>query len=573
MLCLIALCFFSALSSNAYAAVGKTNFSVEKIECYNISKYKISGYFEVKNNSGVCYPELNYNMYLIPSEANELGYGINSAYVSGNTQKFSLSPFENKLVAFEIGIPQIPEKLYDLGVIISDNASELTDIKYLYYLKLGEGEEFIVSGDKVPNYYKIKNFEAALSGPYMESGKSPDAYIKVKSTYKKDIFVIPEYTVYKRGIYHGNCMPVKREIDEKITLKAGETKELKLKLPVMLEPESYYIKVRLLDENNKVVSGEYYFRYVVNGTTAKISSINTLYNEAKKELKICYNIIGSSDGKTITNAEVETGIFRNDTGNIIERYFDRSDVLATEYMFSFLIKVPDDNPKLTAYVRVKQGDKTLAYKSVILPAEATSIPTEKFSDVKNTKYELAIKMLNSYGVISGYPDGTFKPQKTLTRAELTSIALNMLDVDISNFEVKNNAFTDVSENHWAYKTINYAYENGIINGYGNGLFKPNNEVKYSEAITILLNVDKEFETLLKNKDLSNEIRVKNQIEDTLRQICFGNSREWSENMVNKIFKTGVIEDNCIIDHIDVDESMVVSALMEIVFEDYEFEED
>lgn len=73
-------------------------------------------------------------------------------------------------------------------------------------------------------------------------------------------------------------------------------------------------------------------------------------------------------------------------------------------------------------------------------------------------------------------------------------------------------------------------------------------------------------------NLSNEIRVKNQIEDTLRQMCFGNSREWSEGMVNKIFKTGVIEDNCIIDHIDVNEGMVVSALMEIVFEDYEFEE-
>ena len=74
-------------------------------------------------------------------------------------------------------------------------------------------------------------------------------------------------------------------------------------------------------------------------------------------------------------------------------------------------------------------------------------------------------------------------------------------------------------------------------------------------------------------NLSNETRVKNQIEDTLRQMCFGNSREWSENMVNKIFKTGVIEDNCIINHIDVDEDMVVSALMEIVFEDYEYEED
>lgn len=74
-------------------------------------------------------------------------------------------------------------------------------------------------------------------------------------------------------------------------------------------------------------------------------------------------------------------------------------------------------------------------------------------------------------------------------------------------------------------------------------------------------------------NLSSETRVKNQIEDTLRQMCFGNSREWSEDMVNKILKTNVIEDNCIIDHIDVDKDIIVSALMEIVFEDYEYEED
>ena len=74
-------------------------------------------------------------------------------------------------------------------------------------------------------------------------------------------------------------------------------------------------------------------------------------------------------------------------------------------------------------------------------------------------------------------------------------------------------------------------------------------------------------------NLSSETRVKNQIEDTLRQMCFGNSREWSEGMVNKIFKTGVIEDNCIIDHIDVNKDIIVSALMEIVYENYEYEED
>lgn len=70
-------------------------------------------------------------------------------------------------------------------------------------------------------------------------------------------------------------------------------------------------------------------------------------------------------------------------------------------------------------------------------------------------------------------------------------------------------------------------------------------------------------------NLSSETRVKNQIEDTLRQMCFGNSREWSESMVNKIFKTNVIKDNCIMDDITVDEDIIVSALMEIVFEEIE----
>ena len=44
-------------------------------------------------------------------------------------------------------------------------------------------------------------------------------------------------------------------------------------------------------------------------------------------------------------------------------------------------------------------------------------------------------------------------------------------------------------------------------------------------------------------------------------------------MINRIFKTYVINDNCIMDNIMIDENMMVSALMEIVFKDYEYEED
>lgn len=56
-------------------------------------------------------------------------------------------------------------------------------------------------------------------------------------------------------------------------------------------------------------------------------------------------------------------------------------------------------------------------------------------------------------------------------------------------------------------------------------------------------------------------------------MCFGRSREWSEAMVNRIYQTNVIYDSCIEDFIEIDTDMIVSALMEIVFEDYEYMED
>lgn len=72
--------------------------------------------------------------------------------------------------------------------------------------------------------------------------------------------------------------------------------------------------------------------------------------------------------------------------------------------------------------------------------------------------------------------------------------------------------------------------------------------------------------------MNNEEDIKNDIENVLRQMCFGRSREWSESMVNRIYNTNVIYDKCIEDYIDVDQDIIVTALMEIVFEDYEYKE-
>lgn len=67
-----------------------------------------------------------------------------------------------------------------------------------------------------------------------------------------------------------------------------------------------------------------------------------------------------------------------------------------------------------------------------------------------------------------------------------------------------------------------------------------------------------------------EVEIKNDIDKVFRQMCFGRSREYCQGMVDRVFKTNVIYDYTIVDDIVIDEDMIVSALMEIVFNDYEY---
>ena len=61
----------------------------------------------------------------------------------------------------------------------------------------------------------------------------------------------------------------------------------------------------------------------------------------------------------------------------------------------------------------------------------------------------------------------------------------------------------------------------------------------------------------------NEVRM--DIEKVLRQMCFGMSREWSEDMIDILINTNVIQDKCIEDCQVADEEMIVTALMEYVY--------
>ncbi len=109
------------------------------------------------------------------------------------------------------------------------------------------------------------------------------------------------------------------------------------------------------------------------------------------------------------------------------------------------------------------------------------------SDVEGTEYENAVARLAALDIIVGYEDGTFRPGNSITRAEFAAIAIRMLGMeDIANGSVANTKFPDVRVTHWASGYINLASARGIIVGYSDGTFKPEDQVTYSEAITMLI---------------------------------------------------------------------------------------
>lgn len=112
----------------------------------------------------------------------------------------------------------------------------------------------------------------------------------------------------------------------------------------------------------------------------------------------------------------------------------------------------------------------------------------QYSDVTaDTIYSNAVINLSRMGIIGGYDDGTFHPQDSLTRAQLMKvIVISLGKGDEALAKNYSTIFSDIPTDYWANGYINVAVENNIITGYSDGTFKPEQEVSYSQGVTILL---------------------------------------------------------------------------------------
>ncbi len=110
-------------------------------------------------------------------------------------------------------------------------------------------------------------------------------------------------------------------------------------------------------------------------------------------------------------------------------------------------------------------------------------PALAFSDTKTHWANACIDQLKSRSLVSGYPDGRFQPNSTITRAEFAVLMLNAFP----RAEVKRPAiaFKDVPVSHWAYKAIRDAYQRGFFAGYPDGTFQPSQPIPRVQALAVL----------------------------------------------------------------------------------------
>jgi len=158
--------------------------------------------------------------------------------------------------------------------------------------------------------------------------------------------------------------------------------------------------------------------------------------------------------------------------------------------FAYIIGYPDGlvHPEL----QITRAESVTIFFRMLLEEtrQAYWSQTNPYYDVApDDWFNNAVSTMTNTGIVKGYPDNTFQPQENITRAEFAALAVRFFAGDDET--VKGNAFPDI-KGHWANYEINLAYAKNIIEGYPDGTFKPDQEITRAEAMTIVNRVLKRY---------------------------------------------------------------------------------
>lgn len=287
-------------------------------------------------------------------------------------------------------------------------------------------------------------------------------------------------------------------VDNVVTLPGGDpVADYAPEAPVGMEFSGWYTDPELTEPWNKpdvmpthdiVVYGQfrpisclhYVVHYYIEGTTIPVARDKV--------------VRGQVYGSTVTETAVEVWDFialdpteqtivLTEDGMEITFYYTmeppRIELESGEH-FNYIVGYEDGTVRPANQI-TRAEVAAIFFRLMTEESRAEMLSTENsFSDVHEGEwFNVAVSTLSNAGILNGYPDGTFKPGRAITRAELAKVIA--LFAELTEGTVR---FRDVRD-HWARAYIELAAGNGWIYGYPDGTFRPDNPLNRAETVTML----------------------------------------------------------------------------------------
>lgn len=130
----------------------------------------------------------------------------------------------------------------------------------------------------------------------------------------------------------------------------------------------------------------------------------------------------------------------------------------------------------------------LLFSTLSSPVSAIQAETgcqHPFSDIVKHWGENAICELFTAGVVNGYSEKSFSPNTEMSRAEFVKILIESMGYTV--YAVQSAAFNDIEPEDWFYAVVSFAHSKGFVSGYSDGSFHPNESISRAEAVQLLIN--------------------------------------------------------------------------------------
>ncbi|HRU73715.1 MAG TPA: S-layer homology domain-containing protein [Caldisericia bacterium] len=481
---------------------------------------KIEFISNIKNNGDEDINGVNFRIK-IPNQFRDiqvLSYPKNSIYKIENNEIFIDNIFipknSNENIKFSFSIPET--------IDINSTFSLQGEIEYSPYegLKIVEKSDEDGVDDGIPNsFIKDEETKFTITGkPIISLSTSENINTQSNSIFNLSV------EIKNSGNYMDNNLILKISIPDFIDFISSDIGQYKK------EEKTFYLNIDTLRENEKInLLLTLKSKTTIDDKQTKISLIlsSQVVGEIKKEI----NVFIKGEGRENLSLRVESIDSVKIYSNLEMKIFIKNSGTKDAENKKLNIKIPQnfrlisDSSKEENYSILLDRIGVNEERKVELTFRAmdgcNTINSFEISiDNQVVKKEVKIECLKIYHhpIIGGYPDGTFKPDNFVKRAEVAAIVSNTFLLSrASDIQIPK----DIKDDYWGKEFILNVISNGFMSGYPDGTFNPEGILKRSEASAII------FKILNLNQDYGNYFK---DIDD----------KYWAKGIIGAVYKKGII---------------------------------